>query len=107
MTTGLNIRSIPLSSLKILSDYWTLRIIDELSAGELRFCELERQLHGSNTATLSKRLKDMQAYGLLSRNEMSRADVVYALTDLGRSALPILEAISNFSKAAQKNGHKL
>lgn len=89
-----------LSSLKILSDYWTLRVIDELSDGStLRFNELERRLEGVNTATLSKRLKDMQDGNLVHRVEKSRADVTYSLTDLGNQAIPLLKAINNFSNA--------
>lgn len=103
MTTLNAKQPICLSSLKILSDYWTLRLIDELSDGSsLRFNELERRIAGVNTATLSKRLKDMQADGLITRSEKSRADVDYSLTSLGKQAVPILEAVNNFSSAAKK-----
>lgn len=92
-----------LPSLKILSDYWTLRVIDELASGEaLRFNEIERRLAGTNTATLSKRLKDMHEAGLVTRTEHSRADVAYSLTDLGHEAIPILNAVNHFSEAKQK-----
>ncbi len=92
-----------LPSLKILSDYWTLRVIDELSDGSrLRFNELERRLEGVNTATLSKRLKDMQDSKLIHRLEKSRADVTYNLTELGNEAIPLLKAINRFSDAKQR-----
>ena len=99
-------QTICLPSLKLLGDYWTLRIIDELSDGELRFCELERRLDGSNTGTLARRLKDLQASNILARHEVSRADVTYSLTGLGREALPLLEAVNNFSAAARKSARK-
>lgn len=89
-----------LPSLKLLGDYWTLRIIDELSGSELRFCELERRLATVNTATLSRRLKDLQGRGVLVRREASRADVTYSLSDLGREALPLLEAVNRYARAA-------
>lgn len=93
-----------LPSLKILSDYWTLRVIDELSDGaSLRFNEIERRIGEVNTATLSKRLKEMQTGGLITRTEKSRADVEYKLTDLGKQAVPILEAVNKFSLASQKS----
>lgn len=92
-----------LPSLKILSDYWTLRVIDELSDGSaLRFNELERRLVGVNTATLSKRLKDMQDGELITRVEKSRADVTYHLTELGSEAIPLLNAVNHFSAAKQR-----
>ena len=103
MTTLNTKQPICLPSLKILSDYWTLRVIDELSDGSsLRFNELERRIVGVNTATLAKRLKDMQAGGLITRIEKSRADVDYSLTPLGKQAIPILEAVNKFSAASQK-----
>ena len=103
MTTLNTKQPICLPSLKILSDYWTLRIIDELSDGTmLRFNEIERRIEGVNTATLSKRLKDMQESDLITRIETSRADVAYKLTDLGHEAIPILNAVNHFSAAKQK-----
>ncbi len=102
--TTLNMKQpICLPSLKILSDYWTLRIIDELSDDNtLRFNEIERRLEGVNTATLSKRLRDMQRSGLLTRIENSRADVTYSLTPLGNEAIPILKAVNHFSASKQQ-----
>lgn len=92
-----------LDSLKVLSDYWTMCIVAELSdVDSLRFGELERNINGINTASLSKRLKDMQSEGLLSRIEHSRADVTYSLTDLGKEAVPLLEAVNRFSLAAKR-----
>ncbi len=92
-----------LPSLKILSDYWTLRIIDELSGNTaLRYTEIERRLEGANTATLSKRLRCMCADGLIIRVENSRADVTYRLTALGNEAIPLLDAINHFSDAVKR-----
>lgn len=106
--TILNLNTpICLPSLKILSDYWTLRIIDELSNGSaLRFNEIERRLETANTATLSKRLKDMLDSGLVLRNEISRSDVSYTLTELGKEAIPLLKAVNHFSNAKQRLAHK-
>lgn len=104
MTTLKKKQPICLPSLKILSDYWTLRIIDELSDGNTaRFNEIERRLEGVNTATLSKRLKDMQDSGLISRTEISRADVAYQLTDRGVAAIPLLNAVNHYSAYVAKN----
>ena len=103
MNTTAPKQHICLPSLKILSDYWTLRVIDELSDGSsLRFNEIERRLDGVNTATLSKRLKDMHTGKLISRTEKSRADVTYSLTELGNEAIPILNAVNHFSSAKQR-----
>lgn len=105
MTTLNTKQPICLLSLKILSDYWTLRIIDELSEGNtLRFSEIENRLNAVNTATLTRRLKDMQQSELITRIETSRADVAYRLTDLGHQAIPLLKAVNHFSAAKQELG---
>jgi DNA-binding HxlR family transcriptional regulator len=90
-------------SMKVLSDYWTMLIIDKVSDGPLRFRELEQQVSGVNTATLTSRLKSMSSVGLLERKEQSRADVTYELTELGKQAIPILDAINKFSDYTKKH----
>ncbi|HYH75104.1 MAG TPA: helix-turn-helix domain-containing protein [Candidatus Saccharimonadales bacterium] len=89
-------------SLKILGDFWTMMIIDKLSDGPLRFRDLEHQIEGVNTATLTTRLKSMQAFNLIERKEQSRADVTYELTVMGQKAVPILDAVNDFSAFAKK-----
>ena len=89
-------------SLKLLGDFWTMMIVDKLSDGPLRFRDLEQKVDGVNTATLATRLKSMAAMGLIERSEQSRADVTYRLTPLGEKALPVLDAVNQFSSAAKK-----
>ena len=89
-------------SLKLLGDFWTMMIIDKLSDGPLRFRDLEKQIEGVNTATLTTRLKLMQSVNLITRNEQSRADVTYELTDIGEKAIPVLNAVNEFSAYAKK-----
>jgi DNA-binding HxlR family transcriptional regulator len=91
------------SSLKILGDFWTMMIIDMLSEGPLRYRDLENAIESINTATLSSRLKAMQQAGLVTRIELSRADVTYELTELGKQAIPILNAVNGFSAYAAKH----
>jgi len=85
----------------MLGDFWTMMIIDKLSDGPLRFRDLEQKVNGVNTATLTNRLKNMVAVGMIERRELSRADVTYHLTPLGEKALPVLDAVSEFSSAAK------
>lgn len=89
-------------SLKILGDYWTMLIIDTLSDGPCRFRDLEGKIEGVNTATLSSRLKSMQHAGIITRDEQSRADVTYSLTELGKRAVPILNAVNDYANFAKK-----
>ena len=100
MTTLDTTNQICIPSLKILGDYWTLRIVDVLSGGELRYAEIKRRIDDMNPVTLSTRLKKLEANGLVVRTESSRADVSYMLTDLGRKAIPVLDAVNAYSAAA-------
>lgn len=86
-------------SLKILGDYWTLRIVDALQDGQLRFCELQRNVDNVNPVTLTNRLKKLEESKLISRSEetVDKVSVCYQLTENGRAVLPVLAAINNFS----------
>jgi len=88
-----------IKSMKLLGDYWTLRIIDALSSGEVRFCELQRIIDNINPATLTSRLKKLEASKLIIRNQktLDKISVTYALTPHGYDAIPVIEALNNFS----------
>lgn len=87
-------------TLKLLGDFWTLRVIEALQEGELRYCEIQRALENVNPVTLTNRLQKLEYAGLLCRTEESidKISVSYRLTTHGREALPILTALGTFSK---------
>ncbi len=87
-------------ALKLLGDYTTLRIIDFLRGGTLRFTELQRALGDANSVTLTKRLKLLEAAGILDRQEATfdRQSVSYSLSDKGKGLLPVLREIQNFTR---------
>ncbi len=88
-----------ITTLKLMSDFWTMRIIDALSDQQLRFCEIEFKIETINTATLSNRLKKLEDNNLIVRIEKSRADVTYRLSTRGIKSLPILKSINDFALA--------
>ncbi len=86
-------------SLKLLADFWSLRIIESLKDDSQRYCGIQRALDNVNPATLTKKLSDLEEAGLIIRQEGNNGHLVeYALSDLGREALPIIKAIDSFSK---------
>lgn len=89
-----------LESLKILGDFWTLRIIDALRGGQMRYCVLQRAVGNVNPVTLTDRLKRLEDAGLVSRMEdiVDKVSVGYELTSLGLEALPVVAAVDRFSK---------
>jgi len=69
-------------------------IVRELSLGPLRFAELARDVGGAPTDVLTKRLRDLEAQGVVERRELDppASAVAYELTELGRGLeRPMLE----------------
>jgi DNA-binding HxlR family transcriptional regulator len=73
-------------ALDAVGERWSLLIVRELSLGPLRFSELARSVGGAPTDVLTKRLRDLEADGIVSRRELAppAAATAYELTELGR-----------------------
>ena len=87
-------------ALRLVADYWVLRIVEELSLTEegLRFSELQRLLGGASPATLSNRLRRLEQSSLVSRDGATgRLSVVYSLSERGQRILPVINAIDEFA----------
>ena len=52
---------------EIICSRWTLLVLRELALGSTRFNELRRGLPSMSPALLSKRLKDLEAAGIVMR----------------------------------------
>lgn len=91
------------SALEFLAGKWRPMVIYWLREGPLRFNELQRRLGSITHRTLSKTLKEMEADGLLSRNDHREIPprVDYTLSERGRSLMPVLEAMERW---AQQHG---
>jgi DNA-binding HxlR family transcriptional regulator len=90
------------AALKLVADYWVLRVIEELHLAEngLRFSELQRILGGASPATLSNRLRRLEERKLIDREGVAgKLSVVYRLNERGTKVLPVIQAISEFAAA--------
>jgi DNA-binding HxlR family transcriptional regulator len=85
--------------LRLLGDYTTLRIIDFLRFGELRFTELQRAIGDVNPVTLTSRLKRLEGMQIVERTRatLNRQSVTYKLSARGGRLLPVLREIQTFS----------
>lgn len=87
-------------TLKLLGDFWNLRIIEALAKEDLRFCALQRDLDNVNPTTLTKKLYHLEKANLIKRLETDNGHhVTYALSQRGRNSLPVLAAIKEFSQS--------
>ena len=78
------------SALDIIGDCWTILILGELLGGPARFHELRDGLPGIATNLLTKRLRRLEADGIV-RQVHAHNTVLYALTDQGASIRATLE----------------
>jgi DNA-binding HxlR family transcriptional regulator len=87
-------------TLDLIGGKWKLPIISLLGQGTLRFTEIERQLPDISARMLIKELKDLESNRLLTRTIFASVPlrVEYALTNVGRSLLPMLGAIYDWGR---------
>ena len=80
---------------EIICSRWTLLVLRELVLGSTRFNELRRGVPNMSPALLSKRLKELEAAGIVARvaAEHEPGVLEYRLTEAGRELRPIIEAI--------------
>jgi DNA-binding HxlR family transcriptional regulator len=81
-----------------VGDRWTLLVADALMDGPRRFGELEQTVAGIAPNTLSQRLRDLEADGLvISRPYQERPRrLAYELTAEGRDLLGALRALAHW-----------
>jgi DNA-binding HxlR family transcriptional regulator len=85
------------AAVKIIGDKWSSLIVQELIGGPRRFCEIEHTL-GIGPRTLSQRLDDMEAEGVVEKKQFPEAPprVEYSLTPKGEDLLPILHSMADW-----------
>ncbi len=79
---------------EILCTRWTIVLLRELIAGSTRFNELRRGVPRMSPALLSKRLKDLEAAGIVARTAIAGEQGVYeySLSAAGKDLRPVIEA---------------
>ena len=80
---------------EILCTRWTIVVLRELVAGSTRFNELRRGVPRMSPALLSKRLKDLEAAGVVARSRIPGDPDVYeyTLTAAGKDLSRVVEAV--------------
>ena len=88
------VQSCPIEkTLRVIGGKWTILILRDLFNGTKRFGELQRSLHGISPKTLSERLKQLEAQGIIRRMIYPEIPprVEYSLTEKGKSLQAILD----------------
>ena len=91
------------TTLTLISSKWKVLILRDLLTGTKRFGELRRSLGGVSQKVLTAQLREMEDSGLLTRTVFPEVPphVEYALTELGYSLKPVLDAMWSWGEAYQ------
>lgn len=79
---------------EVFCERWTPLILRELACGSTRFSELQRGVPLASPALLTRRLKQLEAEGVVERHRSaSGRSWTYHLTSAGEEFAPIVEAL--------------
>lgn len=83
-----------------IGDKWVAVLLNELAEGPRRYGDLARAIAGASQKMLTETLRSLERDGLISRTVTPAVPVRvdYALTELGRSLLPVMEAMKQWAE---------
>jgi DNA-binding HxlR family transcriptional regulator len=86
------------TAMEIIGSKWTALILRDLFDGPRRFCQLEKSVGNINPRTLSQRLDDLEAHGIITKQNFEETPprIEYTLTEKGRDLLPILKQMATW-----------
>ncbi|MGD9902175.1 MAG: winged helix-turn-helix transcriptional regulator [Vicinamibacterales bacterium] len=91
-------------ALHVIGGRWKMPILWRLGQRTWRYNELKRELGRVSHKMLTQQLRELEAHGLVTRtvHPVVPPHVDYALTPLGRSALPAIEVLRSWGSAYRK-----
>ena len=94
---------------EILCTRWTVVLLRELISGSTRFNELRKGVPRMSPALLSKRLKDLENAGLITRKRGTRGSDAheYILTAAGRDVSEVVMAVGRWGQKWIQTGASL
>lgn len=83
------------AALDVIGGKWKPLILWALGNNVMRFNELQKALPGVNTKMLTKQLRELEEDAVIRRTVYPEVPprVEYAITDFGKTLIPILEAL--------------
>jgi DNA-binding HxlR family transcriptional regulator len=82
--------------MQIIGSKWTALILRDMARGAQRFSELEKSISGINPRTLSQRLDDLEAQGIITKKSFAEVPprTEYTLTAKGQDLIPVLRQMA-------------
>ncbi|WP_200952757.1 MULTISPECIES: winged helix-turn-helix transcriptional regulator [unclassified Nocardioides] len=89
--------------LALVNGPWATLVVRELLPGPLRFTELRAALPGISPHTLTSRLRQFEAYGIVTRTSYPEIPprVVYQLTPHGERLRDVLDTMSAWAMSIE------
>jgi DNA-binding HxlR family transcriptional regulator len=93
-------------ALQVLGGKWKMPILFRLAQRSWRYGELKRDLAAANHKTLTQQLRELERDGLCTRtvHPVVPPRVDYAITPLGRTALPSIEVLRAWGALYRRRG---
>jgi len=89
-------------TLSLIGGKWKMRIIYRLARQETqRYGELKQHITGITHKMLTSQLKELECSGIVNRKSFNQVPprVEYALTDKGKTLMPVLDSMCNWGVA--------
>jgi DNA-binding HxlR family transcriptional regulator len=84
---------------EVLTERWTLLVVRELLMGSARFNDLQRGLPRMSSSLLSKRLRELERAGILTRRPLEgKRGHAYELTPAGEALGPLVVSLGTWSR---------
>lgn len=89
------------TTVQLIGNKWKLLIIRNLLDRPQRFTELKNDVPGISQKVLTDNLRAMEGDGIVSREVFAEVPprVIYSLTDIGQSLLPIIDAMADWGNS--------
>ena len=93
------------TTLQLIGDKWKILILRDLMDGTKRFGELKKSVGAISQKVLTQNLRSMEEDGIITRTVYPEVPprVEYALSDLGESMRPIIQAMEQWGTEYKKN----
>lgn len=89
---------------QLFGNKWKIYIIQQLVDQPHGFNALQRAIPGISQKVLSSNLKEMESAGLVTRTVIPEAPIrtEYALSDVGKSLLPLIDSMVEWGTGYQR-----
>ena len=93
------------ATLELIGGKYKALILWHLATEDLRFSQLRDVIRGATAKMLTQQLRELEAQALVHREvfPVIPPKVVYSLTELGRSLMPILTAMRDWGSGYLRN----